>query len=115
MAPLPPLAAGIRTGAMAPPNGMNWFPTVALPNVGGVSVPCSTLIAPVVRSACPVWAAASTFTASVAFAPTPRPVASSVSVALVPPAVAVAEEMETAASAIPSVTSSKLAAVTPPT
>ena len=57
-------------------------------------------------------AAGSAFTASVAFAPA-TPVAASVSVALVPPAVAVAEAMERAASAIPSVTSSKLAAVTP--
>ena len=47
-----------------------------------------------------------------AFAPT-TPDEASVSVALVPPGVAVAEASETAAPAIPSVTSSKPAAVTP--
>ena len=94
---------------MAAPCAKYWSGTVADPNDGAVSAATSTSICPVVRSASPAWAAASTFTASFASAPS-VPVWDSVSVALVPPAVAVAEPME-----IPEtpVTSSKLDAPTP--
>ena len=108
MAPLPPVAAGIWNGAMAAPCAKYWSGTVADPNDGAVSV-SSTSICPVVMSASPAWAAASTFTASFASAPS-VPVWDSVSVALVPPAVAVAEAMETP---LAPVTSSKLDAPTP--
>ena len=61
------------------------------------SVPCSPLAAHRsgrrLRSVSAAWAAASTIIASVAFAPT-TPDAASVSVALVPPSVAVARAME---------------------